>query len=206
LPRALCLTAPLASLLTSWPVFVDAHRVYSDLDVLLPQIEPGSALLALNVGPSPPARLWNPMVAEGHVVAVKGGRSGIDYTQSPVSPVSQRPNKIWAEPLTRMEGRPWRFRPGWDFTRYRYLLLYTSNPERAAAIVLAMRDSATLTGSRGDWYLFESRLPLVPIDADDAPLPAERPPTLRTLTREIVREARDIGESEPSGASGEELR
>jgi hypothetical protein len=206
LPRALCVTAPLASLLTSWPIFVDAHHVYSDLEVLLPKIEPGSAIVSLNVGPQAPDRLWNPMVAEGHVVAVRGGRSIVDYTMSPVSPVSQRPSKVWAEPLKRLEGYPWRFRPGWDLTRYRYLLLYTPSPRRAAGIVLALTSTATLIGSQGDWYLFESRLPLVPIDADDAPLPAERPPTLRALTHEILKEAHDSSEPESPGPAGEELR
>jgi hypothetical protein len=204
LPRALCATAPLASLLTSWPVFVDADQMYSDLDVLLPKIEPGSAVIALSVGPDTGVRLWNPMVAEGHVVAVKGGRSLIDYTDSPNSPVSQRPTKIWAEPLRRMEGRPFRFRPAWDFTRYRYLLLTTPKPSRAAGLTLAMRNEATLIGAQGDWYLFESKLPLVPIDADDAPLPTPRPPTLRALAHDVLSQARDVIESESGGATGEE--
>ncbi|MFI5377332.1 MAG: hypothetical protein ACHQ8D_22050 [Candidatus Rokuibacteriota bacterium] len=206
LPRALCATLPLASLLIAWPTFVDSNQVYSDLEVLMPKIEPGSAVMALNLGPDQPNRLWSPMVAAGHVVAVKGGRSLFDYTQSPVSPVSQRPEKIWVEPLARLELHPLRMRPGWDLTRFRYFLLATPRPTRAAAVTLALRDEATLIGSQGDWYLFESRLPLVPIDADDAPLPTPRPPTLRAKANEILHEARELVDEPAGSAAGEEAR
>ncbi len=148
LPRILCAAVPVASLLIAWPVFVDSNQVYSDLDVLLPKIEPGSTYMGLNMGPDAQNRLWSPMVAMGHIVAVKGGRSLFDYTQSPVSPVSQRANKIWAEPLSRLELHPFRLRPAWDFTRFRYLLIATPMPTRAAALTLAMRDEATLIGSQ----------------------------------------------------------
>jgi hypothetical protein len=200
LPRALCATVPVASLLIAWPTFVDSDHVYSDLDALLPRIETGSTIMALNVGPDPPNRLWSPMVAMGHVVAVKGGRSLFDYTQSPVSPVSQRFDKIWAEPLARLELHPFRLRPGWDLTRFRYLLISTQKPTRAAALTLAMRDDATLIASSGDWYLFESRLPLVPFDTPDTPVPVPRPPTLRMMANEILRGAKEQLEAETTGA------
>jgi hypothetical protein len=205
LPRLLCAAPPLASLLISWPTFVDSDRIYSDLDALLPHIEPGCAVIALDVGPQPEHRLWDPLVAMGHVVAVKGGRSLFDYTQSPVSPVSQRPEKEWTEPLARMERNSFRFRPSWDLQRFRYLLIATPKPTRAAALTLAMKDEATLIASQGDWYLFESRLPLLPIDADNAPLPTPRPPTLRAKANEILREAKEFIELDPPGqaAAGE---
>ena len=51
---------------------------------------------------------------------------------------------------------------------------------------MALQKEARFVASEGDWYLFESRLPLVPIDADDAPLPVPHPPTLRKELREVA--------------------
>jgi hypothetical protein len=177
-PRALCATAPIASILTSWPTFVDSHHVYADLEALLPNVEVGSSVAALNLGPNPPNRLWDPMVAAGHIVAVKGGRSLFDYTQSPVSPVTQKGNRTWLEPLVRLESKPWDFRPAWDFTRFRYVFMATPKPSRALAVIYCLRDEARLVASQGDWYLFESKLPVVPVDSKDAWPPDPPPPTL----------------------------
>jgi len=190
--RALCAAVPVASILIAWPSFVDSNHEYSDLDVLMPAIRPGQAIIALDLGPSPPYRLWGPMVASGHVVATKGGRSLFDYSQSPVSPVSQKPEKEWAEPLNRMQKHPYALRPGWDFTRFRYLLANTPSSTLAAGVALALRDDAVLIASKGDWYLFESRLPLVAIDADDAPLPTPHPPTLKKRLEIVVQEIEQI--------------
>jgi hypothetical protein len=195
LARALCAVPPVASILISWPAFVDSDRIYSDLDALMTRMEPGSAVIGLNLGPDPPHRLWNPVVALGHIVAVHGGRSFFDYTQSPVSPVAQRPSKQWAEAVDRIEPALYHIRPGWDLTRFRYLLVITRRPTLGAVVALALRDDATLLAAKGDWYLFESRLPLVPIDADDAPPPNPPPPTLATRVRDVANELENADRS-----------
>ncbi len=199
LPPMACAALPMASLLTAWPSFVDSSRIYSDLDALIPKMQRGSAVLPMDLGPNNDFRLWSPVVAAGHVVAVNGGRSLNDYTLSPTSPVAQRPEKQWTEPLLRMENYGLKCRPAWDFQRFRYLLLTTPKPTRAAAMTLALRNEASLIATSGDWYLFESRLPLLPIDADDAPLPTPPPPTLRTMANEVLRAAREPLEGEPAG-------
>ena len=196
-PRALCAVLPVASLLVGWPTFADSDHIYSELDVLLPRMKPGSAVMALNLD-QPSNRLWGPMVMMGHVVAVLGGRSLFDYTQSPVSPVSQYPNKEWVEPITRMETHPYEMRPAWDFTRFRYLLLSTPKQTIGAALTLALRNDAVLIGVEGDLYLFESRLPLVPIDADDAPLPTPHP---STLLRKLDIASRELEEIEHAASA-----
>ena len=105
----------------------------------------------------------------------------VDYTQSPISVVSQYPNKEWAEVRTRLKRRVFELRPAWDFTRFRYFLFLCREPEVAAAVSAALTGSARLVAAQGDLLLFESTLPLVPIDADDAPLPAPPPPTLARI-------------------------
>jgi hypothetical protein len=201
LPRALCALVPVASLLIGWPTFVDADRMYSDLDALMPKIDIGSTVMALNLGPDPPTRLWGPMAAMGHVIAKRGGRSLFDYTQSPTSPLAMRPRKQWVESIARLEKHPYDFTPSWDFTRYRYLLVTTPTPTLAVATALALRKEALLVATQGDWYLFESRLPLVPIDANDAWPPKPHPLTLQQELRLVSREIEAI---ESAGAVASE--
>jgi hypothetical protein len=194
--RALCAAVPLGTVLVAWPSFADSHRAYSDLESLIDRIEVGSSFAVLHFGPDPQYRLWSPLVAEGHIVALRGGRALFDYSQSPISPVTQRAEKQWAEPLDRFEGHPAQFRPEWDFTRFRYLLFVSANPSLAFAVSLAVQNDARLIARAGDWYLFESLLPVVPIDADDAPLPTPHPPTLGKKLREVVGELQQAEQQE----------
>jgi len=184
--RLLCCVPPIASLLISWPVFADSHRVYSDLEPLLPRIDIGSSIITLNLGPQEPCRLWSPVDAGGHVVAVRGGRNLFDYTSSPASPVTQRAEKQWIDPIDRVDSDPMAFRPDWDLTRFRYLLINTTRAGMGAVLTLALRDEVSLLAQSGSWYLFESRLPRVPFDADDAHLPEPHPATLRRKLKELA--------------------
>jgi hypothetical protein len=192
--RLLCGVVPVASLLVSWPAFADSNRVYSDLEPLLERIDIGSTVLTLNLGPQDPFRLWSPSDAEGHVLASRGGRALFDYTRSPISPVTQRGDRQWINSLNRLDGNPYGLRPDFDLRRFRYLLVNTSWPGLATVVTMALKDEASLKARSGGWYLFESRLPLMPFDSDDTDLPEPHPPTLRHKLREV---ARDLGETFP---------
>jgi hypothetical protein len=188
LPGLLCAVLPLASLLIAWPSFVDSNRVYTDLQTVMAHMAPGSAVLAANYSPDQGNRLWNPGVASGYVVAEHGGRAMFDYTQSPISILAQRPEKVWVDPFLRMDGHVLDMRPKWDFTRFRYFLFNTKSPGLATAITEAVKNEARRVTSQGDWYLFESTLAVVSIDADDAPVPEPEPPMLRSLFEEAVKQ------------------
>ena len=200
--RLLCCVAPIASLLISWPVFADSHRVYSDLEPLLARIDFGSSIITLNLGPQAPYRLWSPVDAGGHVVAVRGGRNLFDYTSSPASPVTQRAEKQWIDPIDRVDGNPMAFRPDWDLTRFRYLLINTTRAGMGTVLTLALRDEVSLLAQSGSWYLFESRLPRVPFDADDAHLPEPHPATLRRKLKELAVQL-ESSEQEPVDPHGQ---
>jgi hypothetical protein len=184
--RFLCCVLPIASVLISWPVFADSDRVYKELEPIINQVEIGSPIVAFNLGPQDPHRLWSPLVGAGHIVAVRGGRSLFDYTISPISPVTQRPEKQWIDAVDRLETDPMTLRPDWDLKRFRYLLINTRKPGLGTVIGMALRDEVTLKAESGAWYLYESRLPLVPFDSDDAPLPEPHPATLRRKLRELA--------------------
>jgi hypothetical protein len=185
--RLLCGILPLASVLVTWPVFADSHRVYSDLEPLIDRIEIGSSVMTLNLDrQDEPHRLWSPTDAMGHIVAIRGGRALFDYTLSPISPVTQRASKQWLDPIDRLDENPLGFRPSWDFTRFRYVLFNTKRGGLAEAVALALKDEAALRARSGGWYLFESRLAQVPFATDDAPVPEPRPPTLRRKLAELA--------------------
>ena len=59
-------------------------------------------------------------------------------------------------------------------------------------MTLALREDAVLIATKGELYLFESRLPVARIDADDAPLPTPRPPSLRDKLDSVSHEIDQI--------------
>lgn len=185
--KLLCGVLPVASVLVSWPAFADSHRVYSDLEPLLGRIAIGSSVMTLNLDrQEDPNRLWSPTDAMGHIVAVRGGRALFDYTLSPISPVTQRGDKQWIDPIDRLDENPFGLRPDWDFRRFRYVLFNTKRSGLGAAVGLALKAEASFVGQSGDWYLFESRLPRVAFDADDAAPTAPAPPTLRRMLTDLA--------------------
>jgi hypothetical protein len=71
-----------------------------------------------------------------------------------------------------------------------------------AVLTLALRDEVTFVAEKGSWYLFESRLPRVPFDADDAHLPEPHPPTLRRKLKELASEI-EAASQEPTNPHGQ---
>jgi hypothetical protein len=65
----------------------------------------------------------------------------------------------------------------------------TSNPGIGYAVAESVRDEARFVTGQGDWYLFESRLPLVPIDSPDEHVPTPHPPSLARRLKEFSKRA-----------------
>jgi hypothetical protein len=198
LPRAICAAVPTASLLIGWPAFADSHRIYTDLARLLPRMDRGATVFAVNIGPDPEYRLWSPVVAMGYVVSEHGGRAEYDYTQSPISVVSQRPQKQWPDVVERTTSMLYMLRPQWDLQRFRYLLVLTPRPTLGIVAAMALRDDANLVASSGDWYLFESTHPQIPIDADEAEMTPPYPPSFR---QRMAAASKELDAAQEKGAS-----
>ena len=202
LPKLLSALLPVGSLLIGWPSFVDSNHVYSDLEAVMSKMEPGAAVMAINLGDDRGNfRLWNPIVGMGYVIAAHGGRAIYDYTQSPISIVSQRPAKQWGETVERLAGRLMQIRPRWDFEHFRYLLVATPKESLGIALSMAMHDDATLVASSGDWYLYESKRPMIAVDADEPLLKPPYPPSLTTGLDAVAKKLRD-----EASEGGEEQR
>jgi hypothetical protein len=180
-PRAAAGAAVGGLLVTVLPGFADAARGFESLDRLIAQVAPASAVAQLDLTPRPPSRVAPVPGAAGRVLAERGGRLLFSFTSVPASVVVATPETQWNEPVLRMVSDPMAFRPAHDFGRFRYALvrLAASDPRAGAAVVLAMEPEGKLVDAAGEWLLFESNLPVVPLASPDVPLPAPPPASLR---------------------------
>ena len=104
-------------------------------------------------------------------------------TDTPPNPVYIPPDLRWSEPVARLVQTPYAFMPSYDLTRFSYLLERNENPVARAGVARALAPEAELLASEGEWSLFRSRLPTVPLTARDAPLPSPPPETLADRLR-----------------------
>jgi hypothetical protein len=181
LPRyvpPLALAIPLATLAVVLPIFAESSESVRELDRIASHIDPGSAILELNLGHKTTS-VYSPYTASAHVMALRGGRMLHSFADVPTSPVVMDSRYQWPEPFFRILPDPLAFVPAHDLTRFRYALVRLSEEAFAKALVTALRPDARLLAVEGDWFLFESTLPVVALTSGDVPLPVPSPPTLR---------------------------
>jgi hypothetical protein len=154
---------PVATLLVAAPSFADSSREYQSLDRLLARIEPGSAVAGVDLGPGDPSRTYSLAPAYARVLAERGGRLVYAFTDSPIAPMVIRRKYQWNEPLLRIGWDSWRFSPSHDFARFRYVVLRARDPMRMWMAGFALAEEAKLVDEDGDWALFESKSPVVPL-------------------------------------------
>lgn len=190
-PKLLLLLAavvPVGCLAVGAGSFADAHFLYRDLDALLPSLERGSSVLELMAGIQPP-RVFIPWTAQGHVVGVRGGRSVMDATRSPISAAVVDPAYRWDEPAMRTEVDPYRMIPRHDLRRFRYVLLHAYHPGTAMAFRRALAPETRFVAERGEWLLLESTLPQLPLLSPDAAVHATAADFLYGRVRQVIVEA-----------------
>lgn len=181
---AALLAIPVATVMALLPVLFELHRGFMDLEPLITLVEPGNSVLGLNFRESGalPGRLLH---APAHVVAHRGGRCS-SFAQLPQYPVRFRPGTSWAVAHMRLS-TPQDLVPEVDLQRFRYVLVDLPSPEALPLVTLALGDSVSLRGTSGEWALFESRLPTIPLDAPEAPLPPVHGTTLGERIQRVSR-------------------
>jgi len=184
--RFIVFMLPLGTLLVTWPSFADSGRAYRTLDELLPLIEPGSAVAALNLGPGDPTRTFSLGPSGARALATRGGRLDFAFTDSPVSPVIIPKPIRWNESLIRLGFDSWAFRPEHDFRSFRYALVRTTDPNVAALAQLTLAPEGRYVATAGEWVLFESTLPVVPVTSRAVLTPEPVPEQLRDRAARIV--------------------
>jgi len=195
---------PVATLLLAWSSFADSSRAYAALEPLLRQVEPGSAVASINLGPGDPTRTFTFGGAAGRILATRGGRLLFSFTDSPISPAVTARRYGWDESLVRVMLEPYAFRPGQDFYRYRYVLARTNDPSRGALAIRALLPEAEYVGGADIWLLFKSRMRVIPLRSRDFWLDGPPPESLGERMGALdpeVQEAR--GETDKQGGSCE---
>jgi hypothetical protein len=168
--RGLCALLPVATMLVLWPAFIESSRNYDDLEALLPLIDKASAVATIATAPNYNGYVRGSLAVRA--VTERGGRMLYSFVESPIAPVRFARDKEWVNPVERVESDQHEFCPRWDLTRFKYLLMNTPKMELQYLATLALKPEARLVATRGEWALFESTLPVVPIDAPDALAPA----------------------------------
>ena len=185
LATGMAATLPVAVLLVVWPAFVDSSRNYEAIDPLLDRIPKGATLASLELEPPSADRYYNLGPAYMRALARSGGRVMYSLADSTVAPVRIAPEYQWDEPALRIARDPPSFRPAYDLTRFRFLLVHTASRLDLATVAAALEPYAKPVETSGEWALFESTLDVVPITTPDAPLPKPAPHTLRYLANQV---------------------
>jgi hypothetical protein len=187
LPRLAAAMVPVGSLLIAWPSFPEANQIARDFDALLANVEYKSTYIVVDFGPKIPERLYTQGPLEGHIVAMRGGRSLFDFTHSPIAPAFLNPAYGWNEPYWRLQQKPVLIRPEHDLDRFRYVFVHTTIDSWGEQAKDAFVPDATFLGHAGEWWLFESTHVKDGLLAPDTFLPEPRPHTLKWRMKELWR-------------------
>jgi hypothetical protein len=168
----LAAVAPVAVLLVTWPAFIESSRDHADVVRLSDRIAPSSALATVEISQDPDHvdLLRQPMAMVA--LSRRGGRYLYSFAESPISPIMVRPEYQWNEPVDRILTRGAGFCPSYDFTRFRYVLLYSPSGALQLVATGAMKPEGRYVGRAGSWVLYESALPVAPLLTPDGPGPA----------------------------------
>jgi hypothetical protein len=172
------LTVPVATLLAAWPPFADSDRAYRDLETLVDQVEPGSAVAKLDFLPEDQQQNYLLVNADGRILAERGGRLVYAFTDSPNSPVLLAPRYQWNESLLRTNLNSWWFMPQHDLRLYKYALFRTRDPFLASLVTFALSAEAEPIAEAGEWVLYRSKLPVVPPASPEPAMEDPRPDTI----------------------------
>lgn len=162
-------------LLTGWPQFVDASRTNRDLETLLAEVPTGKAVTLCSIDRRHPGlRVYSAPIAAVRSLALRGGRGGVSLLISPIAPVQVRPDLRWNDYEARELLYTTRaFKPAHDFRMFEYVIGHSREEEVQDLITEAFAPEADLVGTRGEWTLYRSRLPVVPLTSPDRPAPPD---------------------------------
>lgn len=153
------------------PTFEATSALYRDEDALLAKIEPGSAVMQVDLVGAPLRNLvFSVAGATARAAAERGGRVAVSFLQtSPIPPVVIAPEHRWDGAMERMSGDGTELRPAFDLKRFRYVLAFVPD-DQMDLLARALAPEARSVGRAGNWVLFESTLPRTSILAAEPAL------------------------------------
>jgi hypothetical protein len=188
LAKLLAATVPLAFLVVALPQFAEADRSNRELDRLLPEIAMNSSVAYLEADPHRGTRSFATATEGSRALVDRGGRLVFALSYSVISPVRVTHSHRWDEAERRMLENSLTFIPSHDLRMFRYVIVHSRDPGAVIIIPEAMPE-ASFVDSSGEWSLYESRLPVIPLLAPEPPLPSPRPESLHDRLDRIVRAA-----------------
>lgn len=161
-PFLVACTVPVATCANALPAFAASNADYGELDRLLPAIAMNSSIYSVDLDVVSAGAInsggFSCRNAQGHVVALRGGRALADYTQSPISPAEINPEFAWPVMAVINFEDPREFSPELIFSKFRYVLLHLSANGGAAGPEIMLQDVARLVAHPSGWQLFESKI------------------------------------------------
>lgn len=200
--RIAAAVVPVAILFVSWPQFYDASTTYTDLDAILAKVPQGRAVTLCAVDRTIyHTRVYSAAVGAGRVLAVKGGRSGMSLTISPISPVLLDPKYRWDGFDRRIVLKGSRsLKPPYDLQRFDWVIAQSRDPGTRRYLETAFKPEAKLVAEQGEWLLFQSTFAPAPLLSPELVPPPGEPTILdriQYLTRHDKPEEKKSFEDEP---------
>jgi hypothetical protein len=195
---------PVAILLVAWPQFADADATYRDLDAVIAVIPKNSAVAQLGLDrPIFKTRVYSATVGPARVVCDRGGRSGLSLAMSPIAPVQLRPEYRWDEYDRRTIPSGSRgFQPARDLDRFGWVIAQSRDLGVRGLVIAAMWPDAELEMTRGEWLLFRSKHPQLPLTSPDG-APDPKIQSVAERMRYFAERHRRLKAARPSNATGE---
>jgi hypothetical protein len=185
--KTICAAAVAAPLLAIVPETFRAADQHDAVARLSKHIEVGSSIAIMHVGPKEPGVVFDAVRAGHRALAERGGRLVFSFAEYPTSVVTVRPKARWDELTVRLYRDAGELRPASDLRRIRYVLVHAFDRDLAFVMAAAFAPEGRFVDLYGEWMLFESRLPLLPIDA------AEEVAPIGSTLQERARENADRG-------------
>jgi hypothetical protein len=186
--RGLLVSAPalallVAPVLVAVPHFADAARQFAAVQPLLARIDEGSSVAVLHFGKHDRSLSFDATSLGNRVLAERGGRLLASFSEYPIAPVVIRPEVAWESLVVRLSARPAALCPAHDLRRLRWLLVHVFDEALVARVVHGLAPEGQLVAAEGEWLLFRSTLPPLPLTAPDE----EPPPDAETLQARVER-------------------
>jgi hypothetical protein len=184
--RGLLVTVPAVALLVApvliaVPHFAAAARQFSAVQPLLAHVDEGSAVAVLHFGKHDRSLVFDATSVGNRVLAERGGRLLASFSEYPIAPVVIRPAAAWEALVMRLSARPADLCPAHDLRRLRWLLVHVFDEALVARVVRGLAPEGELVAAEGEWLLFRSTLPPLPLTAPDE----EPPPGAETLQARV---------------------
>jgi hypothetical protein len=181
-PALALLVAPVVAALPQLSAAAEQTRA---LDPLIEQVTPRSSVAVLHFGKFDHSLLFDPTALGNRVLAERGGRELASFVEYPIAPVVIAPELRWDSIVLRVSAKSGSLQPSTDLTRVEWVLVHVHDATLAPLVVRAFQPEAALVDASGEWQLFRSRLPLLPVTSPDAPADTQAETLQDRVTQEL---------------------